>query len=336
MKDYMKKINLVGIIGGAFQVVSPFLAWVSYSYVSISLIDIIRVLNQSLSQSYWWYTPPPELRYMLGICILTVALLIVGGVVSFFRGGIGGALGIVGMFLITFMPWPGQTPDIPIDSLLSFLDIGYYLGWIGSIISLVSHFREVPIRLAEETTDVQETEEETQEERGPSYVPFTIGRDRRIEEIENEIRKTEGLLEKLSERMALGKISEEIYRELDEKYAKKKLEFEKQLTELKKKVGEEEEKRTELEREEKRKEKLIRKDEKIIKLLAEIENLETKLRELENRARDIDSYYAIGRMDKETYITMKEEERIDEAIEQTKSWLKTKKNELEKRRRKHM
>ncbi|MCK4434196.1 hypothetical protein KAU92_01805 [Candidatus Bathyarchaeota archaeon] len=163
---------------GAFQVISPFLAWLDYSYVSISLIDLIRALNQSLSPDYWLYTPPPELQYKLAICTLTAALLIVGGVVSLFRGDIGGVLGIVGMLLITFMPWPSGIPDIPINSLLSFLRIGYYLGWIGSIISLASHFREVPIRLTKENMDVQMTEKETQEENESRYIPFTIKKDR--------------------------------------------------------------------------------------------------------------------------------------------------------------
>ena len=144
----MVELNLVGIIGGIVQIISPFLAWVSILIVSVSLFDMIRLLNALQSMASYWYTPPAELGYLLGLSVLTAILLILGGIVSFVKGGIGGALGIVGMLLFTVMPWPGEMPDIPVSSLLSFLGIGYYLGWVGSIISLASHFYKFPIGAA--------------------------------------------------------------------------------------------------------------------------------------------------------------------------------------------
>jgi len=155
----MTRLNALGIIGGVIQIISPFLPWVSVLIFSISLFDMIRLLNEVQSMSSYWYTPPAELGYLLGLSILTAVLLIVGGIISFIKGGIGGALGIVGMLLFTVMPWPGEMPDIPVSTVLSFLGIGYYLGWIGCVVSLASHFYEVPIGVRAVTPPPPRTQE---------------------------------------------------------------------------------------------------------------------------------------------------------------------------------
>jgi len=55
------------------------------------------------------------------------------------------------------------------------------------------------------------------------------------------------------------------------------------------------------------------------------------LKELENKVKDLDLAYAIGRIDKETYLEKKKEEKFDEK----KSILEAKKSELADRKEKY-
>jgi hypothetical protein len=64
---------------------------------------------------------------------------------------------------------------------------------------------------------------------------------------------------------------------------------------------------------------------------SEIEALQKELKELENKVKDLDLAYAIGRIDKETYLEKKKEEKFDEK----KSILEAKKSELADRKEKY-
>jgi hypothetical protein len=86
----------------------------------------------------------------------------------------------------------------------------------------------------------------------------------------------------------------------------------------------------EIAKEERAKAQII-KDEKIQKLSSEIEALQKELKELENKVKDLDLAYAIGRIDKETYLEKKKEEKFDEK----KSILEAKKSELADRKEKY-
>lgn len=141
------RLNPIGIIGGIVLIISPFLTWVSVIILNVSLLDIIRLLQWV--QSMWspWMGPlPPEIGYLIGICVLTLILLVIGGIVSFFKGVIGGVIGLIGMLIFTFVPMlllpsaPIDMTELPIGNILSYLGIGYYLGWIGSIIGIISIF----------------------------------------------------------------------------------------------------------------------------------------------------------------------------------------------------
>ncbi|MCP8307414.1 MAG: hypothetical protein H3Z52_05525 [archaeon] len=115
------KLNPIGIIGGIILIISPFLAWISISAYgftfSFSLLDMVSLGAAA------------ALDYILILIVLI--LLIVGGIVSFLKGLIGGIIGLVGVIIYTALALTGGVP-------ISYFGIGYYLGWIGAIISIAS------------------------------------------------------------------------------------------------------------------------------------------------------------------------------------------------------
>ncbi len=113
------KLNPIGIIGGIILIISPFLAWVTF-FVNVSLLDMV-LGGGGLSIDNL-------------VVLLVLILLIIGGIISFFKGLIGGIIGLVGVIVFTIYIFV-----VPFGQLLfGFLGIGYYLAWIGSIISIVS------------------------------------------------------------------------------------------------------------------------------------------------------------------------------------------------------
>ncbi|NWG09817.1 MAG: hypothetical protein HXX80_05910 [Nitrososphaerales archaeon] len=107
------KLNPIGIIGGIILIVSPFLAWISVFFINISLLDM------ALSGDM--------------VSILILILLIVGGIIALFKGLIGGIIGLVGVLIFTAFSLAQGAP-------ISVFGLGYYLGWVGSIISIASIF----------------------------------------------------------------------------------------------------------------------------------------------------------------------------------------------------
>jgi hypothetical protein len=115
------KLNPIGIIGGIILIISPFLAWVSAFIINVSLLDMVLQSGAGLGTDYL-------------VILIVLVLLIVGGIVAFFKGLIGGIIGLVGVLVFTI-----YLLVIPDGSLLfSFLGIGYYLAWIGAIICIIS------------------------------------------------------------------------------------------------------------------------------------------------------------------------------------------------------
>ncbi|MCP8309122.1 MAG: hypothetical protein H3Z53_07525 [archaeon] len=121
------KLNPIGIIGGIILIISPFLAWISAFIFNPSLLNLaigFDILGTPVPGDY--------------VALIVLILLIVGGIVSFFKGLIGGIIGLIGMIIFTAYVFVTPTAGIPIGMILSFLGIGYYLGWIGSIVSIAS------------------------------------------------------------------------------------------------------------------------------------------------------------------------------------------------------
>lgn len=141
-----KKVNILGIVTGVMLIVSLFLPWIGVANLFEITITFIKV-QESLSEWYTalaWYRALVgsgvvsdilgSVHYLVGLCCLTAGLLVIGGVVSFFKGGIGGAISIIGLFSFTFF-MPLQFRAV----FWSGLGIGYFLGWIGSFIGIASY-----------------------------------------------------------------------------------------------------------------------------------------------------------------------------------------------------
>lgn len=112
------RLNPIGIIGGIILIISPFLAWVSAFFINISLLDMVLFGDM--------------------VSILVLILLIVGGIVSFIKGIIGGIIGLVGVLIFTIIALTASTYGIPVGMIFQVLGIGYYLAWIGAIVSIAS------------------------------------------------------------------------------------------------------------------------------------------------------------------------------------------------------
>jgi len=125
------KLNPIGIIGGIILIISPFLAWISALIFNVSLLSLAIGFDVSL-MGYTTHVPGDY------IALIVLILLIVGGIVSFFKGLIGGIIGLAGMIIFTAYVFITPTAGLPVGTIFSFLGIGYYLGWIGAIISIAS------------------------------------------------------------------------------------------------------------------------------------------------------------------------------------------------------
>jgi len=110
------KLNTIGIIGGIILIISPFLPWSIFNLLDITILSI------SFGTLYL-------------IFLLVLVLLILGGIVSFFKGLIGGIIGLVGMIVFTALAF-----YLTLGVTFPIFGLGYYLGWIGSIISIVTIF----------------------------------------------------------------------------------------------------------------------------------------------------------------------------------------------------
>ncbi len=85
------KLNPIGIIGGIILIISPFLTWISVFFFNISLLDMILQSGAGLGTDYL-------------VILLVLILLIVGGIVAFFKGLIGGIIGSSRSACLHYLP----------------------------------------------------------------------------------------------------------------------------------------------------------------------------------------------------------------------------------------
>ncbi|MEM3383041.1 MAG: hypothetical protein QXD42_04750 [Nitrososphaerales archaeon] len=115
------KLNPIGIIGGIVLIISPFLPWVSVLFFNLSLLDLLSFSTLIGDATYY-------------IILIILTLLVLGGIIALFKGLIGGIIGLVGVLIFTILILVGgQT-----FAVTAYLGIGYYLAWIGAILSIIS------------------------------------------------------------------------------------------------------------------------------------------------------------------------------------------------------
>lgn len=161
------KIHLIRIICGILLILCVFLPWVSAFGINVSLFDGVRadLTNDTLAQIF-------EISIALGIAeilgIVVFFLLIFGGIITIFRGAIGGIVALIGMILyILAVIIRVGTLGGSVGDIIKFWSIGFYLGWIASIVALFSNRLRIPFGVAlphkEEAPKVKIRKAETRE-----------------------------------------------------------------------------------------------------------------------------------------------------------------------------
>jgi len=125
------KGDFIGRVGGVIIILSAFLAWIEIPLLGGgNLIDIIRLIN-ALSE----FGGPEGEFFSLAFIVILMSVL-GGGGVALFKPRIGGIMAIVGIIFFTVITLAIQS-DLGAN-IFSLVGIGYYIAWIGSIVSLFS------------------------------------------------------------------------------------------------------------------------------------------------------------------------------------------------------
>lgn len=126
-----------------------FLPWVSALGINVSLFDGARTNLTNLD------TLPQifKISIVIGITeilgIVVFFLLISGGIITIFRGAIGGIAALIGMILyIIAVIIQVETLGGSVGDIFKFWSIGFYLGWIVSIVALFSNRLRIPFEVA--------------------------------------------------------------------------------------------------------------------------------------------------------------------------------------------
>ena len=131
-------INLVGLIGGLVLIASAlFLPWIHIPYASyligdLKIYDVPRLISElSALLSPLGQRVPSEVQFLATLCWLVFFMVLAGGILAIFKPKLGGSIGIGGVILFTI-------PIIFSKDGLAYISSGYYVAWIGAIVSLLS------------------------------------------------------------------------------------------------------------------------------------------------------------------------------------------------------
>jgi hypothetical protein len=155
-------LNLVGIIAGLIIFVSILLPWltISVNIVSpifafkweISPVGILNLISTLQSIVAGIPNPPPLLQQIIAllqakmalysaVTLIAIVLLVVGGVVTFFHGFVGGGLSLIGMILFAILAgdlFTSYNLRLPLFSFELGPGLGFILAWAAGILALVS------------------------------------------------------------------------------------------------------------------------------------------------------------------------------------------------------
>lgn len=158
-RERLVTLNIVGIVAGLIIFTLIFMPWISLFVNIPPLISIrqsfgLRDLNTIVSAIQaiiaGMPSPPPQLQALLNyiqqrsamytaVTATVIILLIIGGVVSFFHGFIGGGIALIGMLLLyVFVGDIFKSIDLLNMRFGIEPDIGFYLGWAAALLAIVS------------------------------------------------------------------------------------------------------------------------------------------------------------------------------------------------------
>lgn len=159
----MVKFDPVNIVAGLLGIISPFLPWVSIEGAlsitvygqpissqlvgSLNLPALIELADLISSSPFLQQYAPSyaNLIYVLRWgCILTLILLVIGGITVFFKGIIGGILSLIGILLFTVVGGNFyQGIMLNVGFIYTSLSIGYFLAWVGCLTSFASYIHHL-------------------------------------------------------------------------------------------------------------------------------------------------------------------------------------------------
>lgn len=137
----MKPSRIMELIGGAVGAVAFFLPWFSYSVISFSLYDIVRLSdatsqigsgsNNSNPYVFGWLDP------IAGVALLVFALLAVKMGKSAHTLGLISSLAGLGVVIYYFVKLQGDLNGSTSVSITSILGIGFWIAGVAFIIGLI-------------------------------------------------------------------------------------------------------------------------------------------------------------------------------------------------------
>ncbi len=142
-KKIILKRNPVGIAGGAILIISAFLAWIEIPILGGgNLMDITRLIT-GLSE----FGGAEGTLYSL-VFIAILVLVLGGGIVALFKHEAGGGMAILGLIIFTIIALLLQSElnkslgYLFSVNIFSLIGIGYYIAWVGAIVSIFSKMIE--------------------------------------------------------------------------------------------------------------------------------------------------------------------------------------------------
>lgn len=156
-------LNLIGVIAGLIILVTILLPWISitiniaspfFSFRwDISLVGFLDLINtlQNILTGIPCPAPCPlnqiinlinaKMSLYSSVTLVVITLLIVGGIVTFFHGFIGGAISLIGIILFSVLVgdiFTSYNIRLPLISFEIGMGVGFILIWVASVLALVS------------------------------------------------------------------------------------------------------------------------------------------------------------------------------------------------------
>jgi hypothetical protein len=159
-RERLVTLNLIGIIAGIIILVTIFSPWVGTIYIAglttysrdFSPLDFFTGSFSNYLTSVARIPPPPQIvgaiNSLLGripiytsLALVTVILLIVSVVVTFFHGFIGGGIGLIGLLIYIVLGsdlYTGYNITMPGNVFTVTIGVGFIISWIAIALAFIS------------------------------------------------------------------------------------------------------------------------------------------------------------------------------------------------------
>jgi len=161
-RERLITLNLVGIIAGIIILVTIFSPWIGVVYIAglttysreFSSLDFFTGSFSSYLTSLLGLIPPPppqiagvitsllaRVPIYTSLALVTVVLLIVSTVITFFHGFIGGGLGLTGLLIYIVLGndlYTGYNVIMPGNAFTVTIGAGFIVSWIAVALALIS------------------------------------------------------------------------------------------------------------------------------------------------------------------------------------------------------